>query len=68
MNSKYAVQSTDETLESTLIGVFDTEGAAITAAEAAAAVAEAGTEIIVNDPNGNKVWDNEGDWRNAVRN
>jgi hypothetical protein len=39
----------------------------IAAAEAAAAVAEAGTEIIVNDPNGNKVWDNEGDWRNAVR-
>ena len=67
----YAVQSTNnETLESVLIGEYNTEAEAIAKAEAAATDAEfdgPACVIVVNDADGNERWSNEGDWRNAVR-
>ena len=67
----YAVQSTNnETLESVLIGEYNTEAEAIAKAESAATDAEfdgPACVIVVNDADGNERWSNEGDWRNAVR-
>ena len=66
----YAVQSTNnETMESTLIGEYNTEAEAIAKAESAAADAEfdgPAAVVVVNDADGNEIWSNEGDW-NAVR-
>ena len=67
----YAVQSTNnETLESVLIGEYNTEAEAIRKAQEVAADAEfdgPACVIVVNDADGNEIWSNEGDWRNAVR-
>ena len=67
----YAVQSTNnETMESTLIGQFETEAEAIRKAQEVAADAEfdgPAAVVVVNDADGNEIWSNEGDWRNAVR-
>ena len=70
----YTVQSTNnETLESVLIGEYSTEAEAIAKAESAAADAEFDgpacviVVIAVNGADGNEIWNNEGDWRNAVR-
>jgi hypothetical protein len=49
-----------------LVGVYETESAAIDKArELAATVDQDITWITVNDARGNSVWDNEGDWQNA---
>ena len=67
----YAAEITNsETMETTLIGQYNTEAEAIAKAQEAAAAAEydgSDAFVVVNDADGNQVWDNEGDWRNAVR-
>ena len=73
MSSKYAVQVTnDEGIEAVLVGKFDTREAAVKAAKSKAADVEfdgpTSALVVVTDASGNAVWDNEGDWRNAVRN
>lgn len=63
----YAVESTNnETMESTLIGQFETEAEAIRKAQEVAADAEfdgPAAVVVVNDAAGNQHWSNEGDWR-----
>lgn len=67
----YAVESTNnETMESTLIGQYSTEAEAISKAQEVATAAEfdgPAAVVVVNDGAGNEIWNNEGDWRNAVR-
>ena len=65
----YSVEMTPSENEAAiLVSEHETEAAAIEAArELAATVDQAVTWIVVNDPNGDEIWNNEGDWRNAVR-
>ena len=67
----YAVQSTNnETMESALIGEYNTVAEAIAKAEEVAGEAEfdgPAAVVVVNDEAGNEHWSSEGDWRNAVR-
>jgi Arc/MetJ-type ribon-helix-helix transcriptional regulator len=65
----YAVEQTDvDTLETKLIAQFSTEEQAIKAAQAnAAEVNQDEITVAVLNPQGDVIWNNDGDWRNAVR-
>lgn len=69
--SKFVVESiNNDTLEGVIVAECDTETAAIKLAEKASAASEfdgPAASIVVYDQTGDVVWDNEGDWRNAVR-
>ncbi len=64
----YAVEKTDaDTLETTGVGKFKNEADAIKAAQSEAAEVDQNViSIAVYNPQGDVIWDNDGDWRNAV--
>ena len=64
----YSVEKSSEGAVNEVVGTYESEDTAIRAAQGiAAGLDQDVVSVVVFDDDGNLVWDNEGDWRNAIR-